>query len=153
MTIEFISKNQDDTKALAATITEDLKNGDVILLYGDLGAGKTTFVQGVAAKLGITERVNSPTFNILKLYFNNTLNLFHIDAYRLENNEEDIGLDEYIGANGVALIEWPNHIAHLLPSEHLKITITYISLNERLIKVSGTSTYLPILKKLAEKNK
>lgn len=151
MTIEFISKSKEDTKALAQTITAHLTSGDVVLLYGDLGAGKTTFVQGVAEKLQITERVNSPTFNILKLYFSGTINMFHIDAYRLENNPEEIGLDEYIGANGITLIEWPNHIEHLLPKEQFKITITYISLNERLIKVSGTSRYLPLLQKLAEK--
>ncbi|HZJ89305.1 MAG TPA: tRNA (adenosine(37)-N6)-threonylcarbamoyltransferase complex ATPase subunit type 1 TsaE [Bacilli bacterium] len=153
MTIEFISKSREDTKALAATITALLKSGDVVLLYGDLGAGKTTFVQGVAQKLQIIERVNSPTFNILKLYFKGKRNMFHIDAYRLENNQEEIGLDEYIGANGITLIEWPNHIAHLLPKEHLKVTITYVSLNERLIKISGTEAYLPILKNLVEKLK
>ena len=153
MTIQFISKSKEDTKTLARLIANKLTSGDVILLYGDLGAGKTTFVQGVAAQLKINERVHSPTFNILKLYFSGTLNMFHIDAYRLENSNEEIGLDEYIGADGITLIEWPAHIENLLPQENMQITITYISLNERLIKISGTNQYTKLLNTLAEQLK
>ena len=96
-----------DTIKLGTLIAKCLKQGDIILLTGDLGAGKTTFTQGVADGLGINERVISPTFNILKCYFNRTLNLYHIDAYRLEENKNDIGLEEFIEGDGVCLIEWP----------------------------------------------
>lgn len=150
MNIEFITKNKEQTKALAKIVTPFLSEGDVVLLYGDLGAGKTTFVQGVAAALEIKERVNSPTFNILKLYLQGKRKMFHIDAYRLEDNDADIGLDEYIGADGITLIEWPNNIADLLPQESLTITITHVSLNERLIKIRGASKYKKLLETLAE---
>lgn len=131
----FISKSAEETKALASKIITMLKPGDVVLLTGDLGAGKTTFVSGALNKLGYLDNVVSPTFNILKCYFEVNPNVFHIDAYRLEDQNIDIGLDEYIEGSGITFIEWPKYILPLIPRKHLEISLTRISDNERSIEV------------------
>lgn len=122
--VELITKSADETKSLASKIMSFLKGGDVILLTGDLGAGKTTFVGGALASLGYKGHVVSPTFNILKCYFEVKPNVFHIDAYRLEDQNHDIGLEEFIEGNGVTFIEWPIYIPELIPANHIEITIT-----------------------------
>jgi len=129
-----------------------LKPGDVVLLTGDLGAGKTTLVGGALAALGYKEHVISPTFNILKCYFEVKPNVFHIDAYRLENQNIDIGLDEFIEGNGVTFIEWPNFIEPLIPSKHLEISIKRINDNERDIEICDpTELYKSLIENLEVK--
>lgn len=135
MKYTFISKNTQETLEFGKNLASYLGNGDVLLLRGDLGAGKTTITKGVAQGLAITERVNSPTFNILKLYLKGSKNLFHIDAYRLEQDKNDIGLDEYIGGEGITIIEWPDYIATLLPKKTIDITINHIDLESREITI------------------
>jgi tRNA threonylcarbamoyladenosine biosynthesis protein TsaE len=112
--MEFISNGQNDTLTLAKMFGRTLKGGEVILAYGELGAGKTAFCKGLALGLGIRQIVNSPTFNMMKVYPNpKGLNLYHIDAYRLESKDavSDIGFDEAIGnPDGVAFVEWPDFI-------------------------------------------
>ena len=148
----FISKSADETKAAAGKIMAFLKPGDVVLLTGDLGAGKTTFVGGALAALGYNEHVISPTFNILKCYFEVKPNVFHIDAYRLENQNIDIGLDEFIEGNGVAFIEWPKFIEPLIPARHLEISLRRISDQEREIEVvDNTESYKSLLEALGAK--
>lgn len=131
------SKNSESTKALAARFTKVLKPGDVVLLTGDLGAGKTTFVGGFLNALGYKEHVVSPTFNILKCYFDVKPSVFHIDAYRLEDQNHDIGLEEFIEGNGITFIEWPKFIPELIPHKHLNIEITRLSDEERQIVISA----------------
>ena len=131
--------NIDDTKRLAVIISSLVKVGDVICLNGDLGAGKTTFTKFFAEALGIKEIVNSPTFNIIKCYFNKNINLYHIDAYRLEDNNFDMGLDEYIYGDGVCVIEWGKFISDIIPSNNLTLDIRRIDENKREIEVSGGS--------------
>ena len=102
-----------------------LSSGSVIALLGDLGAGKTTLVRGVAKGLHINEVVQSPTFNIMKLYLKGDRPLIHIDAYRLADLNTDIGLDEYIGyETGLTMIEWPLFIENFLPENTLFIEIS-----------------------------
>jgi tRNA threonylcarbamoyladenosine biosynthesis protein TsaE len=113
----ILTHSKDETIKLGLAISSFLRRGDVILLSGDLGAGKTTLTQGIAQGLGIKEKVISPTFNILKCYFNQRLNMYHIDAYRLENNKTDIGLNEFIDGDGVCVVEWPQYIQDILPKE------------------------------------
>jgi len=115
-----------------------LKPGDVVLLSGDLGAGKTTFVGGALTSLGYKDHVISPTFNILKCYFEVKPPVFHIDAYRLEDQNHDIGLEEFIEGNGITFIEWPMFIEELIPSKHISIVIKRLSDNERSFEISDT---------------
>ena len=117
MKIILESKSVNETFKIASFITKFLFKGSVITLNGDLGAGKTTFTKGVGKALKIDEEINSPTFNILKCYFNDNLNLYHIDAYRLEDVPEEnknIGLEEVIeDPLGITVIEWPMFISEL----------------------------------------
>jgi len=135
--VKLISINEKDTRLLAEKIIKQLHPGDVVLLTGDLGAGKTTFVGGVLNSLGYKEHVISPTFNILKCYFDVTPNVYHIDAYRLEDQNHDIGLEEFIEGNGITFIEWPIYIPELIPQKHLSISIIRIDDNQRSITISS----------------
>jgi len=149
---KFISKSVKDTQELAAKIIAVLKPGDVVLLTGDLGAGKTTFVGGALAQLGFKEHVISPTFNILKCYFEVKPNVFHIDAYRLEGQNIDIGLDEYIEGNGITFVEWPQFIEPLIPSKHLGVSLKRINDEEREIEIlDETESYKQLFKTIGEK--
>lgn len=151
MEITFKSDTSEKTRGLGIFLSSKFHRGDVILLKGDLGAGKTTFASGVAKGLGIEEEVISPTFNIMKCYFKGSLPLYHIDAYRLEGQNIEIGLDEYIEGDGVCLIEWPNFIEPLLPDEFLEITIKNEGGDNRLIKVSSEANrYYSLIESLRE---
>ena len=113
------------TKQLAATLAPYLQAGDVIVLSGDLGAGKTQFVQGVAAGLGVRDQVTSPTFNILLTYPAGSLTLYHFDLYRLEEADEleDIGYYETIDGDGASFVEWGEKFPEALPYGYLEISI------------------------------
>ena len=105
--MEIIAKTREETIAAAQRFAENLKGGDVVLLSGELGAGKTTFTQGIALALGVMEPVTSPTFTIIKEYRGRTLNLYHMDMYRLSGDLTELGLEEYLGKkDGVSVIEW-----------------------------------------------
>ena len=146
---KVISNQEQETRDLAAKIISMLKPGDVVLLTGDLGAGKTTFVGGALAKLGYTDHVISPTFNILKCYFEVKPNVFHIDAYRLENQNIEIGLEEFIEGNGITFIEWPKFIEPLIPARHLEISLKRVGDASREIEVSDpTESYKELMNSL-----
>lgn len=142
--MEFVryTENKEETMSLGKRLASFLKPGDVVLLRGDLGAGKTTFVSGVALGLGIEENVLSPTFNILKCYFHKPLSLYHIDAYRLEGQNLELGLEEFIEGDGVCFIEWPDYIAPLLPEEALEVTLTHEGGDKRKIVFASDSDRL-----------
>ena len=141
MKYEFISKSKEETQKLGAFIAKEFLPGDVVLLKGDLGAGKTTLTGGVAKALDIKDDVISPTFNIMKCYFKGKLPLYHIDAYRLENQNIELGLDEYIEGDGVCFIEWPQYIESLLPDETLSITLKNIGGDNRSITLEGNTPH------------
>ncbi|HBI02938.1 MAG TPA: tRNA (adenosine(37)-N6)-threonylcarbamoyltransferase complex ATPase subunit type 1 TsaE [Paenibacillaceae bacterium] len=124
----------EETQQLGEKISSILRGGDVITLSGDLGAGKTSFTQGIARGLGIKRVVNSPTFTIIKEYEGN-LPLYHMDVYRLDEGGEDLGFDEYFYGEGVTVVEWPQMIADFLPSERLEITITREGEEQRAIRL------------------
>ncbi|MBP5314053.1 MAG: tRNA (adenosine(37)-N6)-threonylcarbamoyltransferase complex ATPase subunit type 1 TsaE [Eggerthellaceae bacterium] len=113
------------TKQLAATLAQYLHPGDVVILTGGLGAGKTQFVQGVAEALGIQDQVISPTFNILLSYTTGRLPLYHFDLYRLDDPHqlEDIGYFETLEGDGVSFIEWGNKFPDVMPYGYLHIDI------------------------------
>ena len=134
--LEFDIFSCDQMHEFGLRIANKVPSGIVIGLLGDLGAGKTTLVRGVAKGLHINEVVQSPTFNIMKLYLKGDRPLIHIDAYRLADLNTDIGLDEYIGyETGITMIEWPLFIEKLLPKETLWVNITNTGENSRHIEV------------------
>ena len=140
------SKNKEETMALGHKLVNILPNGSVVKLTGDLGAGKTTLVRGIAEALHIKEVVQSPTFNIMKIYFKGDKPLIHIDAYRLADINTDIGLDEYIGyPTGLTVIEWPEFIIDQIPEEAIEITITHGGDDNRKIIVNGDNDILEAL--------
>ena len=119
------TKNPEETFALGQEIGRNAKPGQVYTLTGDLGVGKTVFTQGVAAGLGITEPVNSPTFTIVQVYEEGRLPFYHFDVYRISDPEEmyEIGFEEYIEGEGVCFIEWANLIEEILPEHYRQVTI------------------------------
>ncbi|STO09297.1 MULTISPECIES: tRNA (adenosine(37)-N6)-threonylcarbamoyltransferase complex ATPase subunit type 1 TsaE [Exiguobacterium] len=133
----LITHSAAETQAVAEKLATLVKAGTVITLNGDLGAGKTTFTQGFGKGLGVKRNVNSPTFTIMKQY-QGRLPLYHMDVYRLEDTGDDIGLEEYIDGDGVAIVEWSDLIESSLPVERLAITIERIGDEERQL------TFAPI---------
>ena len=122
-----LTHSKEETMQLAKSIADKLPNGITLTFSGDLGAGKTTFVRGLAEGLGIKEVVQSPTFNIMKIYLKGNRPLIHIDAYRLADIDTDIGLDEYIGyETGITVIEWPMYIQKLIPDYSIEVEISNI---------------------------
>ncbi len=139
--MEITSISAEQTQALAVDIAAQIKTGKTICLYGDLGSGKTTFVQGLAKSLGITARIVSPTFVLMRNYpivskNKNLRMLYHVDLYRLENaaDKESLGQEELWNDQGnVVVIEWPEKIQELLPSERMGIYFEYLGENKRKI--------------------
>ena len=115
-----------ETRELAKRLAKELRRGDVLLLWGDLGAGKSEFARGVARGLGIGCAVPSPSFTILNVYEEGRVPLYHFDWYRIGDESEltDMGLDEYIGGSGVTLIEWHERASDLLPETALEVRLT-----------------------------
>ena len=143
----FICKNKKETQDLGKLIASHSFRGEVITLKGQLGAGKTTFSQGFASGLNIKGVINSPTFNIVKCYFDSVIPLYHIDAYRLEDLHQDLGLEEYIEGDGVCLVEWAEFIQEVIPDELLKIEIEILENEERMITITPLgSKYEELLK-------
>ncbi|GAA0496704.1 tRNA (adenosine(37)-N6)-threonylcarbamoyltransferase complex ATPase subunit type 1 TsaE [Salinibacillus aidingensis] len=129
------SKSADETMAFASRLAKQLQPGDVITLEGNLGAGKTTFTKGLAKGLNIKRTVNSPTFTIIKEY-EGVYPLYHIDAYRLEDHEEDLGFDEYFEGDGITVVEWAKFIKEELPEEYINIQIRYTEDDGRVIELN-----------------
>lgn len=121
----YNSKSENDTKKLAFKIASMLKKGDLIVLCGDLGSGKTKFTEGFLTYFGLENEISSPTFTIVNEYKKDNINIYHFDVYRLEDSSEfyAIGGDEYF-ENGICLIEWGELIQDALPNEYIKIDFT-----------------------------
>ena len=129
----YLSKSREDTEKFACEYAATLSAGDVVLLDGDMGAGKTVFSKGVAKGLGITEEVTSPTYAYMNDYDGR---LFHYDCYRIESvaQAEQLGLADYFEMGGICLVEWAQNIAPLLPRKVKKVYIRKISETEREIE-------------------
>jgi tRNA threonylcarbamoyladenosine biosynthesis protein TsaE len=120
------TKSPDDTRALAAELAPLARPGDLVLLGGELGAGKTVFVQGFARALGVTERITSPTFVLVHSY-DGRIPLIHLDVYRLDHLQElvDLGIAELLDEGGVTLIEWGDVVASALPADFLQVRMEF----------------------------
>jgi tRNA threonylcarbamoyladenosine biosynthesis protein TsaE len=149
-TYELKTNTTEGTIGVAERLAALLEPGNVITLEGDLGAGKTTFTKGLAIGLGIDRTLSSPTFTIVKEY-EGRLPLYHMDVYRLENSDEDIGFEEYFNGNGITVIEWAQYIEDFLPTDRLNIMIKYLDEGSRLLifEPSG-SHYKQIVEALIE---
>ena len=129
----------EETHTLGEKIGRNVKENMVILLDGDLGAGKTTLTQGIAKGLDIKKTVTSPTFTIQKIY-HGRMELYHIDAYRLEGLNQDLGFEEYIYDNGLTVIEWSQFVPALIPDEYMKISIKLLEENSREFAFSAAGS-------------
>lgn len=134
-TYKITTHSEKETIELAQNLESEKFPKMVICLNGDLGSGKTVFAKGFAQAMGITE-VTSPTFNIIKEYFGE-LPLYHMDMYRVEDNIENLGLEEYYEKNGVTIIEWAEMIQDHLPEERLEINFKIIDEETRVLVINA----------------
>ena len=173
-TLDIISHSSAQTQRLAMRLGELLGGGELLLLEGQLGTGKTTFTQGLARGMGITEIINSPTFTLLKEYQGQPVPLaqdkqdalhqqhhqqmgpplYHFDLYRLDNPEEivDLGFEDYFFSNGVCVVEWAEKADALWPSEHLRVRMKMLSETKRGLLFIATGSYYCELLQQFQKN-
>lgn len=123
--MKYISHSEKETFMIAENFAKSLKAGDIVALFGDLGAGKTAFVKGVASSLGISDTISSPTFTLINEYEGSEHMLYHFDVYRLDNitAENCDFIDEYLFADGICIIEWADRLIDILPENYIKVTI------------------------------
>ncbi|MBM7573620.1 tRNA (adenosine(37)-N6)-threonylcarbamoyltransferase complex ATPase subunit type 1 TsaE [Aquibacillus albus] len=146
---EVTTYTSEETMKLAEKLALLVRPGAVITLEGDLGAGKTTFTKGLGISLGVTRTINSPTFTIVKEYMGE-LPLYHMDVYRLEDSDEDIGFDEYFNGPGITVVEWASFIEEFLPEERLDVEIKVKDEHARSITFYPKGSYYEnICKELA----
>lgn len=132
----FFTKNEAETEAVGAQFGANLPNGSVVAMYGDLGAGKTAFVRGMARGMGIDARVSSPTFTIVNEYLGDR-ELYHFDMYRLGSSDElfDIGWEDYFSRGGVCAVEWSENVEDAFEGDEIIVTISKLSAEERKIEI------------------
>jgi len=129
------SNSVSQTQKIGAALSKQLEPNDVLILLGDMGAGKSEFTRGLARGLGVTGYVTSPTFTIMQLHDTGRLPLYHFDWYRLESAEElyELSMDEYLQNGGVAVIEWPSRAEEVLPESYLEVALEPAGDDERRI--------------------
>jgi tRNA threonylcarbamoyladenosine biosynthesis protein TsaE len=132
------TRSAGETRALGRALASVLEPGDVVLLEGELGTGKTTLVQGIAAGLGVGDAVTSPTFAIVQEY-EGRVGLAHVDVYRLDHVQEvhDLGLEEAIDAGRVVVVEWGAAVVQALPAEHLLVRLEMSGDDDRLVTITA----------------
>lgn len=142
----FHCRSAADTRRLAAALSKLLEAGDVLLLSGQMGAGKSEFCRGLARGLGIEGPIPSPSFTILNLYQEGRLGLKHFDWYRVEDREELLasGLDEMIGGEGITAIEWHERAPELLPADCLEVSLEMAGEEERRITFIPRGDFRPL---------
>lgn len=120
---KIISKSENETKLIGREFADSLKKGDIVVLTGELGSGKTKFTEGVLERFGLENEISSPTFTIVNEYVSNDTNIYHFDVYRLEDEDEfyAIGGDEYF-EKGICLIEWGERIKNVLPKKYIQVS-------------------------------
>ena len=141
---EYISKSEEDTINFASQFASKLQLGNIIILSGDLGAGKTKFTQGILKYFNLENEISSPTFTIVNEYTDSTIPIYHFDVYRLADIEEfyAIGGEEYF-SKGICIIEWGELLENILPADYIKITINkYLDISYRHILTNMYGLYL-----------
>lgn len=138
--MKFQSNSETETREIGFRLGKKIKRGDVVCLYGELGSGKTTMVKGIARALGISERdITSASFSIIVEY-DSDIPFYHIDLYRIEHNEvASLGLHEYMGMEGISVIEWAERAEKEIPDNRIKVTLEYTGEDSREIRVDGIS--------------
>lgn len=130
------TKSEEETETAGELFAKSLSDGTVVALYGDLGAGKTAFVRGMARGMGISSRVSSPTFTIVNEYLGSR-NLFHFDMYRLQSSDElfDIGWEDYLTRGGICAVEWSENVSDAFDGNEISVRIEKQSEEERIIEI------------------
>jgi tRNA threonylcarbamoyladenosine biosynthesis protein TsaE len=123
-------RNLEETALFARKLGNELEAGDVILLVGDLGAGKTTLTKGIAKALGIEDMIKSPTYTIVREYLDGRIPLYHMDVYRVTEGIEELGLEEYFEGDGISVVEWGNLLDVETPENYLQITLKRTEVEE-----------------------
>jgi len=138
---EYITNSPEETQEIAKEMAKTLKGGEIFVLTGDLGAGKTTFIQGLAKGLGVEQNLTSPTFVLMKIYnTKNNLKLVHLDCYRINSAValSDLGLDEiFENKKNITVIEWGEKVASVLPENVVKMKFEYVDKGKRSIEISN----------------
>ncbi len=140
--MEFITHSRAETEALGARLANALDGGQVVAFTGDLGAGKTAFVSGMARSLGVEERVTSPTFTIVNEYEGGRLPLFHFDMYRLGSADElfHIGWEDYLARGGICAVEWSENVAEAIEDDAIRVSIVRgDGDDDRIITIEGVA--------------
>ena len=140
--MKFITHSPEETRALGGRLANALTGGEVVAFTGDLGAGKTAFVSGMAQALGVDERVTSPTFTIVNEYEGGRLPLFHFDMYRLGSADElfHIGWEDYLARGGVCAVEWSENVDEAIEEDAIRVSITRDETeNSRVITIEGVA--------------
>ena len=133
-----VTNSASETRALGEQLASGLRPGDTVILEGELGAGKSELARGIARGLGVTETVTSPSFTILNVYESGRCPLYHFDWYRLENEEElyELGMDEYLGGDGIAVVEWAERCPDAVPEDCIRIRLEATGEETRRITVN-----------------
>ncbi len=136
--MRFYSNCVAQTHAIGARLAKQLKPGDVLLLLGDMGAGKSELTRGIARGLGVKGYVTSPTFTILQVHEDGRMPLYHFDWYRLSDAEElyELSMDEYLYGDGVSVIEWPSRAEEVIPERYLQVEMIPLSDEERAVELT-----------------
>ena len=133
-----VTNSAAETRTLGEQLASRLQPGDTVILEGELGAGKSELARGIARGLGVTETVTSPSFTILNVYESGRCPLYHFDWYRLESEEElyELGMDEYLGGDGVAVVEWAERCPDAVPEKRIRIRLEVTGEETRRIEIS-----------------
>ncbi len=144
--MRFVTRSPRETRQLGEKLAAQLAPGDCLLLFGDMGAGKSELTRGIASGLGVEGPVTSPTFTVLQVYESGRLPLYHFDWYRLAGAEElyELSMEEYLEGNGVAVVEWPTQAEEAIPKRHLRVSLRPIGENGREITLEPMGGFPPV---------